>query len=151
MRAQTLSSNLFKSLGTAMVVGTIAITAQMVNGQPQPLSLDQLQAVTGGGDCEGCKSNETVCRNANDETCTPASTAGKFQKIVYTGQDAQVEVTDKDSGIEDAVANTPEDCNEKWTGCDKVNGSCVNCETTSTSSTVNSNCHANDPTACPAS
>lgn len=151
MRVRNWGFNLFNVVGVVLFISTVTVGAQLANGQPQPLSSDKMQSVTGGGDCESCKSNETVCRNANDETCTAASTAGKYQKIVYTGQDAQIEKTDLASGVVDAEPNTPEKCSEKWTDCDKQNGSCVNCETSSTTTTVNSNCHANDPTQCPAS
>lgn len=145
------NSNLFNVVGAVLVISTITIGTQLANGNPQPLSVDQLQAVTGGGECEDCRTDDTFCKTQGDTTCKASGSGGGHVKRVYTGQDATFVDTGKDSGLIDVDADTPETCYERWSGCDKVNGSCVNCDTTSTTGKVNSNCTAVDPRECPAS
>lgn len=151
MRVRNWGFNLLSVVGAVLFISTITIGAQLANGSPQPLTFDQLQAVTGGGDCENCGLNTTVCKTENEETCKPTETAGEYGKRVWTGQDEVTEKSGLDSGVMDAAPNTPEKCFEIWTGCDKQNGSCVNCDSTSTTGTVNSNCHFDDASTCPAS
>lgn len=152
MKIRNWNFNLFNFVsGATLVMLAMAISTQLASGQPRPLSLNQLQAVTGGGDCEGCRNNEDICRTEDETTCNAAATAGEFKKKVWTGQDAREEVTDAESGVMDAEASDPDTCVETWTGCDKVNGSCVNCESTSTTTDVNTKCILKDSTTCPAS
>lgn len=152
MRVRNWSSKLFKVVGAVLVVCTITVGAQLASGHPQPLSVDQLQAVTGGGDCEKCKSDENYCKEANVTTCTASGqTQGKYIKRAWTGQDQVTVLTGQDSGVVDKEATTPESCYTQWSNCDKQNGSCINCNTTSTGLTVNSICHNADGTTCPGS
>lgn len=152
MKIRNWNFNLFNVVGGAVLAMLImTIGTQLASGSPQPLSPNQLQAVTGGGECEDCRTDDSACKTQGDTTCKISGSGGGYVKRVWTGQDIVLVDTDLDSGYVDVDADTPENCYERWSGCDKVNGSCVNCDTTSTTGKVNSNCRFQDPTECPAS
>ncbi|QDU08740.1 hypothetical protein [Gimesia aquarii] len=153
MNIRNWNFNLFNVVsGAALVVLAMTISTQLASGQPQPLSFEQLHAITGGGDCETCTVRTTTCKTANLTTCKKETpTSQKYSKVVWTGQDEKHVNTGQASGRVDYEANTPDTCFTQWSDCDKVNGSCVNCETTSTSTDVNTKCLLVDSDLCPAS